>query len=166
MEIEESALPGQEEALVSFRRQFGDLAERLVLGIVVRLLGPALALLLEVAQAPLGNAEGFMDRIAQIGTLKFAFEVFGFVADDQFLMAGNAEFDPHHRRNCPRGVFGALVDTHATGNQPVVDFLQFVDACTNKRLRPFGAFDIVKGDLQGHLHGSLPAIKQGFSLNA
>ena len=98
--------------------------------------------------------------------MKFAFEVFGFVTDDQFLMAGNAEFDPHHRWNCPRSVFGALVDTHAAGNQPVVDFLQFVDARTNKRLRPFGAFDIVEGDLQGHLHGSLPAIKQTFSLNA
>jgi hypothetical protein len=30
-------------------------------------------LLLEVAQPPLGDAKGFMDRIAQIGTLEFAF---------------------------------------------------------------------------------------------
>jgi len=67
VEIKEPALLGHEESLVSFRRQLGHLAEAVILGIVVRLLGAALALLLEVAQTPLGDAKGFMDRIAQSG---------------------------------------------------------------------------------------------------
>ena len=135
--------------MISFRHQFGDLAERPIFGIVMRFLGAALALLLEVAQAPLGNAKGFMDRIAQIGTLEFAFEMFGFVTDDKFPMARNAELDPNHGRNCAGGVFRALVDANPAGNQPTVDFLQFGDARANKLLRPFHAFDIVERDLQG-----------------
>jgi len=72
VEIKKSALLGHEESLVSFRRQLGHLAEGLILGVVMRLLGAALALLLEVAQTPLGDTKGFMDRIAQIGALEFA----------------------------------------------------------------------------------------------
>ena len=114
--------------MISFWSQLRHLAERLILGIVVRLLGAALALLLEVAQPPLGNAKGFMDRIAQIGPLEFAFEVFGFVTDNQFLVARDSELDPHHGRNCAGVVFRALVDANPAGNQPAVDFLQFGDA--------------------------------------
>src|SRR5690348_12404615 len=110
VEIEEPAFLGHKKSLVSFRRQFGHLAESLVLGIVVRLLGAALALLVEVAQPALGNAKGFMDRIAQIGPLEFAFEAFGFVTDNQFLVARDAELDPHHGRNCA----GVVLDRKST----------------------------------------------------
>lgn len=92
-----------------------------------------------------------MDRIAQIGTLKFAFEMFGFVTDDKLLVTRNAKFDPHYRRNCAGAVFGALVDANPAGNQPIVDVLQYGDACANKVLRPFLAFDIVVPDFQGAL---------------
>jgi len=85
--------------------------------------------------------------------------MFGFVTDDQFPMARNAELYPHHGRNCARAVFRALVDANPAGNQPAVDFLQFGDACANKLLRPFRAFGIVERDFQGHLHGSLRALE-------
>jgi len=71
--------------------------------------------------------------------LEFAFKMFGFVTDDQFPMARNAELYPHHGRNCARAVFRALVDANPAGNQPAVDFLQFGDACAIKLLRPFRA---------------------------
>lgn len=138
--LQEPAFLGHEESLVSFRRQFRHLAEAPVLGIAVRLLGAVLALLLEVAQPPLGNAKGFMDRIAQIGTLEFAFEMFGFVTDDQFLMAWNAELDPHHGRNCAGAVFRALVDANPAGNQPAVDFLQFRRRLREKGPPPISCF--------------------------
>jgi hypothetical protein len=166
VEVQEPALLGHEESLISFRRQLGHLTEGPILGIVVRILGPAPAQLLEVAQAPLGDAKGFMGRITQIGSLEFPFEMFGFVTDDQFLMARNAELDPHHGRNCAGAVLRALVDANPAGNQPAVDFLQFGDTCANKVLRPFRAFDIVERDLKGDLHGSLRAIKQHFFTNA
>jgi len=126
--------------------------------------GPTLSL--EVAQAPLGNTKGFMDRVAQIRTLEFAFEMFGFVTDDKFLMARNTELDTHHGRDCAGAVFRALVDANPAGNQPTVNFLQFGGACANKLLRPFRAFDIVERDLQGHLHGSLRAIDKYSCINA
>ncbi len=107
-----------------------------------------------------------MDRITQIGTLEFAFEVSGFVTHDQFVVARDAELDAHHGQNCAGGVFCALFDANPAGNQPAVDILQFGNARANKVLRPFRAFDIVEGDLQGHLHGSLPAIKQAFWLRS
>jgi hypothetical protein len=76
-----------------------------------------------------GSEAGY--RIAQIGTLKFAFEMFGFMTDDQFRMARNAELDPHHGRNCARAVFRPLVDANPAGNQPTVNFLQFGDVCAS-----------------------------------
>src|ERR1700730_13847874 len=117
--------------------------------------GAALALLLEIAQAALGNAKRFMDRLAQIGMLKFAFEMFGLVADDPVLMAGNTELDPHHRRNSARGVLRPLVDANAAGNQAAIQILQVGDTVANEFLRPFLAFGIVERDFQGHLHGCL-----------
>ena len=92
--------------------------------------------------------------------------MFGFVTDDQFPMARNAELYPHHGRNCARAVFRALVDANPAGNQPAVDFLQFGDACAIKLLRPFRAFGIVERNFQGYLHGSLRALERYFCINA
>src|SRR3984893_9331577 len=85
--------------------------------------GPPLALLLEIAQAALGNAKRFMDRLAQIGMLKFAFEMFGLVTDDDLLMAGNAELDPHHRRYSAGTVLRPLIDANAAGSQAAIPIL-------------------------------------------
>src|ERR1700687_965786 len=74
---------------------------------------PPLALLLEIAQAALGNAKRLMDRVAQIGMLKFAFEMFGLVTDDDLLMAGNTALHGHHRRDSGGTVFLPLIDANA-----------------------------------------------------
>src|ERR1700687_1406561 len=112
---------------------------------------PPLALLLEIAQAALGNAKRLMDRVAQIGMLKFAFEMFGLVTDDDLLMAGDNQVDWHHRRNSAGTVLRPLIDANAAGNQAAIQILQVGDTVANKFLRPFLAFGIVERDFQGHL---------------
>src|SRR6202158_4609564 len=112
---------------------------------------PPLALLLEIAQAALGNAKRFMDRVAQIGTLEFAFKMFALVTDNQLIMAGNAELDPHHRRYSAGTVLRPLIDANAAGNQAGIQILQVGDTVANEFLRPFLAFGIVERDFQGHL---------------
>src|SRR5262245_65047731 len=80
VEVEQAALLGHEESEVLPGGDLGDLAERLVLGVVVAGLGAAVALLLEVEELPLSNAERLVDRLVEVGVAIFGLEVLGVVA--------------------------------------------------------------------------------------
>src|SRR5262245_1664786 len=91
VEVEQAALLGHEESEVLPGGDLGDLAERLVLGVVVTGLGAAVALLLEVEELPLGNAERLVDRLVQVWVAIFPQQVLGLVAHHQVAAPGNTE---------------------------------------------------------------------------
>src|SRR5262245_22817289 len=62
VEVEQATLFGQQESEILLRRDLGNLTQRLVFGIVVADLCSAVALLFEVEQLPLGDAERLVDR--------------------------------------------------------------------------------------------------------
>ncbi len=88
MEIEEAALLGQEEPEILPLGDLGDLTEELVLAVMVRLLGTPLSSLLPFDQLFLGNPEGFMNGVVQIGRLEFLLQMIRFVRNDEVLLPG------------------------------------------------------------------------------
>src|SRR5262249_59186284 len=104
----------------------------------------------------LGDAEGFVDGVAQIGRLKFALQVVGLVGDDEVLAARDAQLDAHHRRDRAAAGLGALVDPDAATDKPIVDLLELLDPLANFLLRPRQARHVVEGDLDGDLLGHAP----------
>src|SRR5262245_12205259 len=157
MEVKQSALLREQESEILLGRDLRDLAQRLVLGVVIAGLGAAVALLFEVEQLPLGNAERLVDGFVQIGMAVFPQEVLGLVADDEIGAAGNAQLDMDHRRNGAGAIFGALVDPQAARDQPAVEPFEVGHAGTDFLLCPIRTFDIMKSDLQGYLkHPAAP----------
>src|SRR4029453_15086278 len=109
-----------EESEILLRRDLGDLAEELVLGVVAADLGAAVALLFEVEQLALGDAERLIDRLVEIGMPVLAQQMLGLVADHEIAAAGNAELDMHDRRDGAGAILGALVDAHPARDQRVI----------------------------------------------
>ena len=102
-------------------------------------LGAAVALLLEVEQLPLGDAERLVDRLVQVGPLILPHEVVGLVADHDVVAAGDAELDMDHRRDGAGVVVGPLVDADAARGQAVINPLQIRDPRANFAFRPIRA---------------------------
>jgi hypothetical protein len=94
---------------------------------------PAVALLLEVEQLPLSDAERLVDGLVQVGVLVFAQQMVGLVADHEFGATGNAEFDVHDRRDGAGEVLGALIDPNPARDQPVVEPFELGDPCAVSR---------------------------------
>src|SRR5215471_2348147 len=134
----------------------------------MRFLGAPLALFFQVEQLPLGLSKSLVDRAPQVGMLVLSQEVIGFVADHDFAVPRYAKLDPHHRRDRPAHVLGALVDPNPAGNEPLIDFFQVGDAGADFLLGLFRSLDVVEGDFKRHLHGScsLPLSLLGFSITS
>src|SRR6266487_4578229 len=151
VEVEQAAFFRQQESEILLRRDLGDLAQRLVFGVVIPGLGTAVAPLFEVEQLPFCNAERLVDGFVQVRMPVFPQQVLGLVADDQVAATGNAEFDVDHWRNSAGEVLGPLIDPDPARDQPAVKSFQVGDAGADFLLRPIRTFDIMKGDLQRHL---------------
>src|SRR6266702_4688342 len=158
VEVQQPAFLGQQEAEILLGIAFRDLAQKLVLGIVLGVASATatLALLLQLAKLVLGDAERFVDRVVHIGRLKLALQMIGLMSNHEVLAARNTHLDAHHRRDRAAAGLGALVDPDAAADEPIVDLLQFFYALADLLLGPRGAFHVVERDLDRDLHGHAP----------
>ena len=90
VEVKQASFLGHHVTKVLFRGQLGDLASEFV-GCLMPSFGNSVIgqLILEFAQASLGNAECFVDRIAQVGRLIFALEMIRLMRDYNVFVPGN-----------------------------------------------------------------------------
>jgi hypothetical protein len=156
MEVEQGAFLREQESELAAGIGLGNLPQRLFRSVVMDVLGAAVALLLDVEQLPLCDAERLVDGPVQVGPLIFAHEVVGLVTDHNIVAAGNAELDVDHRRDGAGVVAGALVDTDTTGGQAVINPLQVRDPRANLGFGPIRMVDVVKSHFEGHLHSVPP----------
>ena len=98
--------------------------------------GVVLELILVLRELALGDAERLVDGVVQIGRLEFALQVIRLVRHHDVVVAGQADLDPHHRRNGVARVVGALIDAHAAGRQAIVDALPGATRDRESRSRP------------------------------
>jgi hypothetical protein len=89
-----------------------------------RRLGAIRKLVLELGELPLGNPECLIDRVMQIGPLKFPLQVVRLMSNHDILVAGQPYLDTDHRRNRLMRVVGALIDPNPAGGQPLVDVFE------------------------------------------
>jgi hypothetical protein len=82
--------------------------------------------------------------------------VFRLVRDDQILTPGYAHFDTHHRWNRIAPTCGSLIDANAARDQATIDCFEVSHPRSNLVLSPICVSNIVKGDFERYLHGTLP----------
>jgi len=156
MEVEKAAfLVHQETEILAFRK-LGHLAKELVLGVAAAIPVWPIALILPIKKPLLRHPEGVIDRVTEIGGLKFPLEPVRLGSNHDILRARHGKLDVNDRWDCSVCVVGSLFDPHPACYQPVEDALKVGDVIADLSFRPILFINVMEGDLGRDLHAYIP----------